>query len=140
PRARPPPPPRPAPPPIDDLGAPIGPPRPHRAARPGEAVARLSSPHLRRSMTWGPRYGPQAPNVRPAPAKPWRASHHRTSAITRVAPICSIAPHNPPYVVRVSPRSFGARSSAPTTRSIAGSVIGPWLLPTFTSPSTPGKP
>src|SRR5207247_2534086 len=61
------------------------------------------------------------------------------AASTRVAPICSIAPHNPPYVVRVSPRSFGARSSAPTTRSIAGSVIGSWLLPTFTSASTPGK-
>src|SRR5437867_2501657 len=77
-----------APPPIDDMGAPIWPPSPQRSARPGEAVARLSSPHLRRSMTWGPRYGPQAPNVRPAPAKPWRAAtelgEHRAVGTERV--------------------------------------------------------
>src|SRR6266850_364837 len=65
--------------------------------------------------------------------------HHRTSAITRVVPTCSIAPHSPPYVARVSPRSFAARSSAPTTRSTAGSVSGSWLLPTFTRESTPGR-
>src|SRR5207247_11174304 len=59
------------------MGAPIWPPSPQRSARPGGAVARLSSPHLPRSMTWGPRYGPQAPHVRPAPPKPWPAPHHR---------------------------------------------------------------
>src|SRR5262249_11414425 len=65
--------------------------------------------------------------------------HHRTSAITRVAPTCSIAPHTAPYVVATSPTSFGARSSAPTTRSIAGRRSGSWLLPTFTIASTPGR-
>ncbi len=54
--------------------------------------------------------------------RPWL--HHRTSAITRVAPTCSIAPHTVPYVARISPTSRGARSSAPTTRSMAGSVSG----------------
>src|SRR4029450_12556227 len=65
--------------------------------------------------------------------------HHRTSAITLVVPTCSIAPQSPPYVKRLPPRRFAARSSAPITRSIAGKVSGSWLLPTFTSASTPGK-
>src|SRR5437763_5326698 len=38
------------------LGAPRWPPNPHHSGRPGEAVARL----------------PQPPNVRAAPAEPWR--------------------------------------------------------------------
>ena len=30
--------------------------------------------HARFLTEWGPRNGPQAPNVRSAPAKPWRSS------------------------------------------------------------------
>src|SRR5438445_6207920 len=48
------------------MGASTWPPGPQRSERPGKAVALLR-------FTWGPRHGPQAPNVRSVPAKPWRS-------------------------------------------------------------------
>src|SRR6266403_4237064 len=69
-----------------------GPQSPHHSGRPGGAVAVLylhGGPDMapnpptfgppRRSrggplFTWGPRHGPQSPNVRAAPAEPWRPS------------------------------------------------------------------
>src|SRR5437868_4048597 len=51
-------------------GAPRWPPNPHRSGRPGEAVA----PSSFRLTAGGPRLAPQPPNVRAAPAEPWRPS------------------------------------------------------------------
>src|SRR5205807_3324223 len=82
------------------MGAPTWPPSPRRSERPGAAVALLWAGHWarwgpdmapkpptfgapRRSRgapqgralgEMGPRHGPQAPNVRSAPAQPWRSS------------------------------------------------------------------
>src|SRR5207249_282196 len=66
--------------------------------------------------------------------------HHRTSAITRVAPTCSIAPHSPPYVARVSPRSVGARSPAVRNaeRTRSGSVA--WATVTTTPANQSVRP
>src|SRR5205085_740870 len=56
------------------MGAPIWLPPPRRSSRPGQAVALLCFSFA----TWGPRYGSHPPDVRRAPAKPWRSSASRS--------------------------------------------------------------
>src|SRR5439155_2500322 len=97
-------------------GAPIWPPSPQRSARPGEAVARLSSPHLRRSMTWGPRYGPKPPTFGP----PRRS--RGAPPITAPPPIDDMgAPIWPPSPQRSArPGQAVARLSSPHLRHHSG--------------------
>src|SRR2546421_4037766 len=53
---------------------------PKRSERPGEAVALLYQRHLQRHLDMGGLEGPPIPpNVRSAPAKPWRSSINATT-------------------------------------------------------------
>src|SRR5207244_3163925 len=87
-------------------------PNPQRSERPGEAVSLLY-------RAWGPRNGPQTPNVRSAPAKPCRSSIEHGGPEMAPKPPTFGAPRRS----RVAPLSNPTRSSRPGV-CLAPDLIG----------------
>src|SRR5205085_2448533 len=78
-----------------EMGPRNGPQAPRRSSRPRGAVARLCVARRR----WGPEMAPRPPDVRRAPAEPWRASVLRDG---------DAGPRNGPQAPRRSSRRGGA--------------------------------